>query len=139
MNTQGKTYEADNRTGRNLEGPDANRPLERLTATSIIGDKVENPQGEDLGTIDNLMINIRTGRVEYAVVEYGSFLGIGGKLFAIPFDELRVKGDRHVFVVNRDKDYLRMSPGFDKNHWPDTNDHTYYGDVDSYWGTAAMP
>jgi sporulation protein YlmC with PRC-barrel domain len=128
----GKTYEADNRTGRNLEGPDANRPLERLTATSIIGDKVENEQGEDLGTIDNLMVNVRTARVEYAVVEYGSFLGIGGKLFAIPFEELRVAPERRVFIVNRDKDYLRMSPGFDKNH-------TYYGDVDSYWGTASLP
>ncbi|MGC1242960.1 MAG: PRC-barrel domain-containing protein, partial [Chryseosolibacter sp.] len=110
-----------------------------LTATSIIGDKVENQQGEDLGTIDNLMINIRTGRVEYAVIEYGSFLGIGGKLFAIPFEELRVLPERRVFVVNRDKDYLRMSPGFDKNHWPDTNDHAYYGDVDSYWGTTTLP
>ncbi|MEX2233951.1 MAG: PRC-barrel domain-containing protein, partial [Cyclobacteriaceae bacterium] len=96
-----KTYEADNQTGANLEGPDANRPLERLTATSIIGDKVENPQGEDLGTIDNLMIDVRSGRVEYAVVEYGSFLGIGGKLFAIPFDELRVLPERKVFMVNR--------------------------------------
>jgi sporulation protein YlmC with PRC-barrel domain len=139
MSMAGKTYEADNRTGSNVEGPDANRPLERLTATSIIGDKVENSQGEDLGTIDNLMINVRTGRVEYAVVEYGSFLGIGGKLFAIPFDELRVAPAEHAFIVNRDKDYLRMSPGFDKTHWPDTNDHTYYGDVDSYWGTTAMP
>ena len=139
MSITGKTYEADNRLGANLEGPDANRPLERLTATSIIGDKVESLQGEDLGTIDNLMINVHTGRVEYAVVEYGSFLGIGGKLFAIPFDELSVMPEKRVFVVNRDKDYLRMSPGFDKNHWPDTNDHTYYGDVDSYWGTSSMP
>ena len=139
MSTMGKTYETDNQTGRNMEGPDANRPLERLTATSIIGDKVENSSGEDLGTIDNLMINIRTGRVEYAVLEYGSFLGIGGKLFAVPFAELRVDPGKRVFIVNRDKDYLRMSPGFDKDHWPDTNDHTYYGDVDSYWGAAAMP
>lgn len=134
-----KTYEVDNQTGTNQDGPVANHPLERLTATSIIGDKVESNQGEDLGIIDNLMINLETGLVEYAVVEYGSFLGIGGKLFAIPFDELKVAPGRHVFTVNRDKDYLRMSPGFDKTHWPDTNDHSYYGDVDSYWGTAAMP
>lgn len=71
MDTTGKTYEADNRTGQNVEGPDANRPLERLTATSIIGDKVESPEGEDLGKIENLMINVRTARVEYAVIEYG--------------------------------------------------------------------
>ncbi len=139
MDTVGKTYEVDNRTGQNLEGPDANRPLERLTATSIIGDEVENPQGEGLGKIDNLMINLRTGRVEYAVVEYGSFLGIGGKLFAIPFEEFRVAPERRVFVLNRDKEYLRQSPGFDKGHWPDTNNHRYYGDVDNYWSGRAMP
>lgn len=135
MNITGKTYEVDNRTGANQEGPDANRPLERLTATSIIGDKVESMSGEDLGSIDNLMVNVRTGRVEYAVIEYGSFLGIGGKLFAIPFEELRVLPGKQVFTVDRDKDYLRMSPGFDKTHWPDTNDHSYYTDVDTYWGS----
>ena len=107
MRTFETSIEVDNRTGINQEGPDANRPLERLTATSIIGDKVENPQGEDLGTIDNLMINVHTGRIEYAVLEYGSFLGIGGKLFAIPFEELRVSPGRHVFILNRDKEYLR--------------------------------
>src|SRR5688572_19201232 len=125
MSIYEKTYEADNRTGSNQEGPDANRPVERLTATSIIGDKVENTDGEDLGRIDNLMVNIHTGRIEYVVLEYGSFLGLGGKLFAIPFSEFRLAPGRHVFVLHRDEDYLKNSPGFDKDHWPDTNDHTY--------------
>ena len=136
MSTYEKAYEVDNRTGTNHEGPEANRPVERLTATSIIGDKIENPKGEDLGSIDNLMINVHTGSIEYAILEFGSVLGIGGKLFAIPWQELRIATDKHAFILDRDKEYLRMSPGFDKNHWPDTNDHSYYGDVDSYWGTA---
>lgn len=139
MSTYERTYEVDNRTGANHEGPDANRPVERLTASSIIGDSVENPQGEDLGTIDNLMVNLHSGKVEYVVLEFGSFLGIGGKLFAIPFTEFRIASGRHVFILNRDKDYLKLSPGFDKDHWPDTNDHTYFGDVDSYWGYTAVP
>lgn len=139
MSTYEKAYEVDNRTGTNHEGPDANRPVERLTATSIIGDKVENSRGEDLGTIDNLMINIHSGRVEYVILQFGSVLGIGGKLFAIPFQELRVAPGRHMFILDRDKDYLKMSPGFDKDHWPDTNDHTYYGNVDSYWGYTTAP
>lgn len=134
-----KTYEKDNRTGLNQEGPDANRPVERLTATSIIGDKVENTSGEDLGKIDNIMINIHTGRIEYVVLEYGAFLGLGGKLFAIPFHELRLAPGRRVFILNRDEDYLKNSPGFNKDHWPDTNDHSYYGDVDSYWGYTIAP
>src|SRR4051812_44748113 len=112
MSMNEKSFEADNRTGLNQEGPDANRPLERLTASSIIGDKVENPEGDDLGTIDNLMINVRTGRIEYAVLEYGSFLGLGGKLFAIPFHELTVAQGKHLFILDRNEDYLKNSPGF---------------------------
>lgn len=134
-----KTYEIDNRTGANQEGPDANRPLERLTATSIIGDKVENPEGDDLGTIDNLMVNVRTGQIEYVVLQYGTFLGLGGKLFAIPFNELRAAPGRHVFLLNRNEEYLKDSPGFEKDHWPETNDHSYYKDVDSYWGPTVAP
>jgi sporulation protein YlmC with PRC-barrel domain len=134
-----KTYETDNRTGSNQEGPDANRPVKRLTATSIIGDNVENPQGEDLGKIDNIMVNVQSGKIEYVVLEYGSFLGLGGKLFAIPFTEFRLAPGRHIFILDRDEEYLKNSPGFDKDHWPDTNDHTYYGDVDSYWGYSVAP
>jgi sporulation protein YlmC with PRC-barrel domain len=127
-----KTYETDNRTGVNHEGDDANSPVSRLTATSITGDTVENPAGEKLGTIDNLMINIQTSAVEYAVIEFGSILGIGGKLFSIPFSELKINPDKKIFVLDRDKDFLEKLPGFDKHHWPDTNDH-YYEEVNMYW------
>ena len=126
------SYETDNRTGINNEGELANTPVERLTASSIIGDSIENVQGEKLGSIDNLMVNIKTGMVEYAVLEFGAFLGIGGKLFAIPFTELKLDPAKKVFLLDRDKDFLENLPGFDKTHWPDTNDH-YYDDVNMYW------
>ena len=132
-----KRYEVDNRTGINHEGKNPNIPVQRLTATSIIGDRIENAAGEDLGKITNLMINLGDGRIEYAVVEYGSFLGMGGKLFAIPFSELRVDTARELFVLKREKDYLKNSPGFDPAHWPDTNDHTYFNNVDTYWDAQA--
>jgi hypothetical protein len=137
MKTYEKKYEADNVTGVNHEGPDANVPVERLTATSIIGDSVENMHEENLGKIDNLMINLRTGDIDYAILEFGSFLGMGGKLFAIPFSELKVDPIRKLFVLNREKEYLKNIPGFDKDHWPDTNDHRYFNDVNTYWGTTA--
>ena len=139
MRSYEKNYEADNRTGQNFEGPDANIPVRRLTATSIIGDKVENALGESLGKIDNLMINLNSGIIEYAVLEFGAVLGIGGKLFAIPFSELHVDPTREIFILNKDKDYLKSMPGFDKNHWPDTNDHSYFEDVDTYWRTTVQP
>ena len=133
MTGEHKSYEADNRTGVNHEGADANRPVQRLTATSIIGDAVENPKGEQLGKIDNLMINLNTGKVEYAVIEHGGLLGVGTKLFAIPFDELRVDETKEIFILNRDKDYVKDSPGFDSSHWPATNDHSYFDSVNSYY------
>jgi sporulation protein YlmC with PRC-barrel domain len=126
------SYETDNRTGINNEGDLANTPVERLTASSIIGDRVENLEEEKLGTIDNLMINIKTGMVEYAVIEFGSFLGIGGKVFAIPFLELKLRPEKRIFLLDRDREFLEKLPGFDKNHWPDTND-PYYEDVNMYW------
>ena len=128
-----RRYEADNQTGINHEGRLANTPVNRLTATSIIGDSLENGEGEDLGKINNLMVNLKNGQVEYAVVEYGSFLGMGGKFFAIPFSELRVDSQRELFVLKRDKEYIKNSPGFDQSHWPDTNDHSYFNDVNTYW------
>jgi sporulation protein YlmC with PRC-barrel domain len=139
MIEQQKNYEADNRTGLNHEGTDANRPVRRLTATSIIGDSVENPKGENMGKIDNLMINLRTGKVEYAVIESGGLLGVGKKLFAIPFEELRVDEDKELFVLNRDKDYIKNSPGFDSSHWPATNDHSYFDNVNSYYKPPVTP
>lgn len=139
MAIQERNYTRDNRTGTNREGPDANMPVERLTATSIMADKIENPHGEQLGQIDNLMINLQRGEVEYAVVEFGSFLGIGGKLFAIPFAELKLDPQKKVFILDRDREYLQKSPGFDKTHWPDTNDHSYFDNVGMYWGSYVPP
>ena len=139
MAIEEKTYQQDNRTGINHEGPDANRPVERLTATSIIGDRIENRQGENLGKIDNLMINLTTGEIEYAVIEFGSFLGVGGKLFAVPFRELQLDPEKKIFLLNRDNEYLKQSPGFDKAHWPDTNDHSYFDNVKMYYGSYLPP
>lgn len=134
-----KNYEADNSTGVNHEGPHANTPVKRLAATSIVGDPVESTNGEQLGKIDDIMINIQSGAIEYMVVEYGAFFGIGGKLFAIPFRELKVNPNRRAFVLNREKDYLRNAPGFDRTHWPATNEHTYFDDVNKYYRASVPP
>jgi sporulation protein YlmC with PRC-barrel domain len=124
-----KTYEADNRTGINHEGAAANTPVTRLTARSITGDSVVNRNGENLGIIHDLMIDVQAGKIEYAVIEFGALLGLGGKLFAIPYAELELNAEGHCFVLDRNKEELKKLPGFDKNHWPDTNDH-YYAKVD---------
>ena len=132
MPDQTQSYEADNQTGVNHEGELANTPVERLTAGSIVSDNVENDKGERLGTIHDLMINVNTGMIEYAVISFGAVLGIGGKLFAVPFKELRLAPEKRVFLLDRGKEFLEKMPGFDKHHWPGANDH-YYDDVNLYW------
>jgi sporulation protein YlmC with PRC-barrel domain len=115
-----------------------------LSATTIIGDKVINPQGEHLGEIKELMIDLDLGRVAYAVLSFGGVLGMGEKLFAVPFQALQLRPDRHEFVLNVDKEKLKMAPGFDKNNWPSTADrtwgaqiHKYYG-YEPYWETSRV-
>lgn len=134
-----ENYEEDNRTGVNHEGPHANTPVKRLAATSIIGDLVENPDGQELGKIDNIMINLKNGSIDYVIVEYGAFFGIGGKLFAIPYQELKINPNRRSYILNRDKEYLQNAPGFNKSHWPDTNDHPYFKDVNKYYKAPVSP
>ncbi len=115
-----------------------------LSATTIIGDKVINPQGEHLGEIKELMIDLDLGRVAYAVLSFGGVMGMGEKLFAIPFQALQLRPDRHEFVLNVDKEKLKKAPGFDKNNWPSTADrtwgaqiHKYYG-YEPYWETSRV-
>ncbi|MEO6550648.1 MAG: PRC-barrel domain-containing protein [Ferruginibacter sp.] len=121
----------DNLTGNNTEGVYPNLPLKVLTATSIIGDKVHNRKGEHLGQIKEIMINVQEGSIEYFIIEFGGFLGIGEKLFAIPFKLLEVDPENQAFIFDQKRETLENAPGFDKEHWPETNIHYY--DADAHW------
>lgn len=123
------TLPNENFTGVNREGTHPNIPLKYLAATSIIGDKVHNDKGEHLGKIADIMINVTNGNIEYVVIEFGGFLTIGQKVFAIPFNLLRVDPPNKRFLLNQSKEMLEKAPGFDMNHWPETNFHA----EESYW------
>jgi len=129
--------EKENATGRNQAGANANRPVHVLTASSIIGDNVENGQGENIGKIKDIMLNTQDGKIEYLVIEVGGFLGFGEKLFAVPFTALQLNTKNEDFVLNIEKEFLEKAPGFDKDHWPETNSH--YFDVNTYWGSFMGP
>ena len=105
-----------------------------LSAKTLLGDRVMNPAGEDLGKIEELMIDLNGGRVAYAVLSFGGFLGMGDKLFAIPFQALKLDKDRHSFVLDVDKEKLKNAPGFDKNNWPSTADRKWGSGIHSYYG-----
>lgn len=128
-----KKFDKDNSTGKNHEGAHPNMPLKFLTATSIIGDEVLNMVGDKLGEINDLMIDLSNGKTEYVAIELGGFLGIGEKYFAVPFSLLKVDSKQEVFILDQTKETLRGAPGFDKDHWPETNTHEF-DNSSSYWG-----
>ena len=111
-----------------------------LTASTISGDKVVNRKGENLGEIKDLMIDIDSGCVAYAILEFGGFLGMGSKLFAVPIQAMKVDTEHHRFVFDQTKETLKNAPGFDKDDWPDSADrdwessvYAHYG-IPPYWG-----
>jgi sporulation protein YlmC with PRC-barrel domain len=107
-----------------------------LSASTMIGDDVRNLEGEHLGELKELMIDVRTGRVAYAVLSFGGILGIGDKLFAIPWEALSLDNEDHAFVLDANKEMLEDAPGFDKDDWPDTldDDDTWLVEVYDYYG-----
>lgn len=107
---------------------------EVLSAGTLIGDNVRNMQGEDLGKLEEIMIDLDEGRVAYAVLSFGGFLGMGDKLFAIPWEALSVDTENHELVLNVQRELLENAPGFDKDHWPKTGDRQWLVDVYSYYG-----
>lgn len=119
----------DNFTGVNQGERFPNKPLRYLTASSIMGDKVHDDKDESMGKIEDVMIDITTGKIDYVVVEFGGFLGIGIKYFAIPFNMLEVNEDKKIFIFKGHKEMLQKAPGFDLAHWPDTNFHR----EETYW------
>jgi sporulation protein YlmC with PRC-barrel domain len=105
-----------------------------LAADTLTGDKVVNRQKEVLGTIEHLMIDVEKGRIAYAVLSFGGFLGMGDKLFAIPWSALRVDTGEEQFILDVDKHLLERAPGFDKAHWPNLADRTWGAEVCTYYG-----
>jgi len=108
--------------------------LGALSATTLIGDDVRNSAGEDLGKIEDFMIDLDSGRIAYAVLSFGGFLGMGDKLFAIPWQSLEVDLDEKCFRFDVDKETLEKAPGFDKDNWPETQDYEIVTTVYDYYG-----
>lgn len=106
-----------------------------MTASTLEGDKVVNRQGEDLGEIDEIMLDVPRGRIAYAVMSSGGFLGMGEKLFAIPWSALTLDTDNKCFVLDVDRQRLKDAPGFDKDNWPSMPDTEFDTRVHSYYGT----
>jgi sporulation protein YlmC with PRC-barrel domain len=117
---------------------DRTQNMHTYRSSKLVGMSVRDPQGEKLGTVDDLVINMSTGQISYVALGFGGILGVGEKLFAVPFNQLKFEHNSNdtYFVLNATKEKLKAAPGFDKNHWPDLADPNWSQDVDKYYQHA---
>lgn len=108
---------------------------ELMSVDTLSGNKVCNQKGDDLGEINDIMLDTRNGKVGYAVLSFGGFLGMGEKLFAVPWNALVLDTEKKRFVLDVGKDRLQQAPGFDKDKWPNMADKSWANDIHSYYGT----
>ncbi len=104
-----------------------------MAAETLQGDDVINLQGDKLGSIEDIMLDVGSGRIAYAVLSFGGLLGMGDKLFAVPWSAMTLDADRQCFVLDIPKDRLQAAPGFDKDHWPAMADQTWASQVYAYY------
>lgn len=111
---------------------------ELMGANTLIGDDVHNLQDEHLGDIKEIMLDMRTGKVAYAVLSFGGLFSLGEKLFAVPWNALKLDTVNKRFVLDVEKERFEKAPGFDSDHWPDMADATWSNEIHSYYGTSNL-
>ncbi len=97
--------------------------LQRLG--DLIGRDVTNPNGQKLGSIDDIVLTTDQSRVSYAALSVGGVLGIGDKLYAIPWHALKMSEDGKTITLNVDRGRLEQATGFDKKNWPEAGDEQW--------------
>jgi sporulation protein YlmC with PRC-barrel domain len=138
LGTNGFTQEkkgpgAGDTAGKTVEG----QRINAFMVENIIGSKVVNLKGETLGKIENLVVDIDTGRIVYAVLESGGFLSIGDKLLPVPWRSLAALPSEGIFFLNQSKEQMEKAPAFDRKNVPNMGDVSWGADVFKYFGAPA--
>ena len=114
----------------------ASQPMRDARASKLIGMSVRNAQGDNVGEIKDLVVDVRDGRVRHAVLSSGGFLGLGDRLFAYPMSAFRTSADRDDLVLAVDRERLKEQPGFESSRWPDLRE--YAGVVDRFFARLGI-
>ncbi|QBR84728.1 PRC-barrel domain containing protein [Legionella israelensis] len=106
-----------------------------VKSQDVVGTCVKNPQGENLGKVEEVILDKLQGSVSYVVLSFGGFMGMGDKLFAMPWEIFSYDENEDCFIINTDKEKLKQSEGFDKNQWPDIESTQWSQRIHNYYGT----
>jgi sporulation protein YlmC with PRC-barrel domain len=118
---------------------DATNPMHHFRVSTLESLPIRNAAGENVGKVKDIVVDLKTGSIRYVALDFGGFLGVGDKLFAVPWNAFQYQDkpkDEHL-VLNVSKERLKSAPGFDKNHWPDMADPHWNSDVDRYYAPAS--
>ncbi|MBC7945639.1 MAG: PRC-barrel domain-containing protein [Burkholderiales bacterium] len=104
-----------------------------VRATQLLDKDVNNAQGQEIGELEDLVVNLKNGRIHYAVMEFDNSWNLGdNKLFAIPVTAFKPTQGGEELVLNLDKSQIDAKRGFDEKQWPNINDQAYIVDIDRY-------
>lgn len=106
---------------------------ELMGANTLIGDNVHNQLDEHLGDIKEIMLDMRTGKVAYAVLSFGGVFTLGEKLFTVPWSALKLDAVNKRLVLNIPKERFESAPGFDSDHWPNMADQSWIDGIRTYY------
>jgi sporulation protein YlmC with PRC-barrel domain len=103
--------------------------------SNLVGMPVKNSRGEDVGTIEEIVIDLDRNRLVYAALSFGGFLGVGSKVFAIPWEAMSLKFDERntYFLLDVDREKLKAAPGFPRENWPDLSDPNWAKEIDAFY------
>lgn len=109
-----------------------------LSASTLASDDVYDMKGEKLGSIKEIMLDIQSGRISYAVLSFGGFLSVGEKLFAVPWSALTVDTENKRLLMDTDEARLKEAPGFDPDNWPNMADPAWEKSIHAHYGTQII-
>ncbi len=105
-----------------------------ISADKVTGTSVYNPQGDKLGSVYDVMIDKVSGRVAYAIMSFGGFLGMGESYHPLPWRVLTYDTNQGGYVVDIDRERLEKAPYYSAGYEPDWSDRSYGQRVDRYYG-----
>jgi hypothetical protein len=116
-----------------LPGPRAWPAGPLAGTTRLLGKDVYNDQAEDLGHIRDLLLDLGSGRIRYAVLAISDLPGLQDKLFPVPWSALRLDSELRRFVLDIERSRLAQAPGFAPGQWPDMDDPLWSGEIDAWY------
>jgi sporulation protein YlmC with PRC-barrel domain len=109
-----------------------------VSVSTLAGYRVRSHENDDLGTIEEIIIHPESGRVTYAVLCFGGTFAFGDRLFAVPWDLLRLDAVDRVLILDWDCGKLDGAPAFEQDDWPDFTDESWEREIQNYYGLGKV-